>query len=100
MQFNKAIPEFSVTGLIGTYIAWVSMTGADVPVEPFWLVAIAVALFFALGLWRAYANDGKITPEGDSSAVRAFQSGVRDGLGRSQEATSRTREARRRRCPR
>lgn len=60
-KIAKALPEFSVTGAAGAYLAWVVTSGAEPPIDPFWVICTLTAVFFSLGLYRAWADDGKIT---------------------------------------
>lgn len=61
MKLRKAIPEMSASGVVGAYFAYMAATGSEMPVDPLWVVGVGLAMFVALGLYRAWADDGKIT---------------------------------------
>ena len=61
MKLAKAIPEFSATGIVGAYLGYMAMTGQTLPIDPLWVAVVGLSMFIMLGLYRAWADDGKIT---------------------------------------
>lgn len=53
--------DLSVPGIAGAYISFVVATGVEAPIDPFWIAIGALVIWFARGLYAAWADDGKIT---------------------------------------
>ena len=62
MKLAKTVPEVSVTGLVGAYIAWSLGTG-QAPLDPLWVAIAGYVAVLVADLYRAWADDGKITPD-------------------------------------
>lgn len=78
--------DLSVPGIAGAYIAFVAATGAEVPVDPFWIAIAALVAWFALGLYRAWANDGKITPNEIADLLGVGKEELDEALGQLKDA--------------
>lgn len=63
MKLLKVVPELSVAGIVGAYTTWTTLTGTEGVVDPLVVAVCSVLVFFALSLYRAWADDGKITFE-------------------------------------
>ena len=80
MKLNAALPEFSASGIAAAYVTWAAATGAEIPVDPFWIALAALALFFGLGLYRAYADDKRITVDEVASLIGVGSREFEDAL--------------------